>query len=76
MHSSLTFHSYWKPVTSLQVPKMYNQAHNPALFSIDLDVTQLIFHHFPLNRAVELYNAIFKIFSVIKIDKYSLNHKF
>ncbi len=52
MHSPLTFHSYLKPATSPKVPKMYNKVQNLDLFSIDLDVTQLIFHHIPLKRIV------------------------
>ncbi len=43
MPSPLTFiHSYLKPI-SLQVLKMYNEVQNLGLFSIDLDVSQLIF---------------------------------
>ncbi len=52
MHSPLTFHSYLKPATSPQVPKMYNEVQNLGLFSIDLDVTQLIFHRMPLKRTI------------------------
>ncbi len=44
MHSLLTFHSYLKPTTLLQVPKMYNEVQNLGIFSIGLDVIQLIFH--------------------------------
>ncbi len=73
MHTPLTFHSYLKPATLPPVPKMYNEVQNLGLFSFDLDVTQLIFHHIHLKRT---YNVIFKIFSVIKIYKQSLIHKF
>ncbi len=52
MHSPLTFHSYLKPATSPQVPKLYNEVQNLGLFSIDLVVTQLIFLHMPLKRNV------------------------
>ncbi len=51
-HTPLTFHSYLKPATSPQVPKMYKEVQNLGLFSTDLDVTQLIFHHTPLKRTV------------------------
>ncbi len=66
MHLSLTFQSYLKPATSPQVLKLYNEVQNLDVFSIDLDVTQLTFHHIPLKRT---HNIIFKIFSAIKIDK-------
>ncbi len=59
MHSPLTFHSYLEPVTSPRVPKMYNEVQNLGLFSINLDITQLIFHRIPLQ---EPYNVIFTIF--------------
>ncbi len=72
MHSPLNFRSYLKPTTSPQVPKC-TVVQNLGLFFIDLDVTQLIFHHIPIKKTS---NVIFKIFSVIKIDKQSLNHKF
>ncbi len=52
MHSPLTFRSYLKPATSLQVLKMYNEVQNVGLFSIDQYVTQLIFHHVPLKRTL------------------------
>ncbi len=73
MTSPLTFHSYLKPATSTQVPKLYNEVQNLGLFSIDLDITLLIFHHILLKR---MYNVIKIFFSVIKIDKQSLNYKF
>ncbi len=49
-HSPLTFHSYLKPAASPQVPKMYKELENLLNFSIDLDVTLLIFRHIPLER--------------------------
>ncbi len=52
MHSPFTFLSYLKPATLPQVPKMYNEVQNLELFSIDLDVKQLIFHYIPLKRTV------------------------
>ncbi len=52
MHSPLTFHSYFKPATILQVPKMYNEVQNLGIFTIDLDVTQLIFDHISLKRTI------------------------
>ncbi len=52
MHSPLTFHSYLKAATSPQVSKMYSEVQNFVLFSIDPDVTQLIFHHIPLKGIV------------------------
>ncbi len=53
MYSPLTFHSYLKPATLPQVPKKYNEVQNLGPFSIDLDVTQLIFHRIPLKRTIE-----------------------
>ncbi len=47
MHSPLTFHSYLKPATSPQVLKKYNEVQNFVFFSIDLNVTLLIFITFP-----------------------------
>ncbi len=73
MHSPLTFHSYLKPATSPQVSKMNNKVRNFGFFPIDMDITWFIFHHNPLKNPV---NVIKKIFSVIKIYKQSLNHKF
>ncbi len=74
MHSSSTFRSYIKPATSHKVPRMYNEVQNLGLFSIDLDVTQLIFYCMP--RKKSRINIYFLKFSIIKIDKQSLNHKF
>ncbi len=51
MLSPLTFHSYLKPVTSYQVPKMYKEVQNIGLSSIDPNVTGLIFHRIPLKIA-------------------------
>ncbi len=39
MHPPFTFHSYLKPVTLPQIPKMYSEVQNLGLFSIEVDVT-------------------------------------
>ncbi len=44
MHSSLIFHSYMKPATSPQVPKMCNEVQVLRYFSISLNVTWFNFH--------------------------------
>ncbi len=59
MKSPLTFHSYMKPATSPQVPKMRNDIQNFCYFFISLNVTRFIFHRIPLKRAiVELLRRI------------------
>ncbi len=50
MHFPLTLNSYLKPATSHQVPEMKKEVQNLGLFSIDLDVTRLIFHRIPLEE--------------------------
>ncbi len=52
MHSPLTFHSYLKPATLLQVCEMYNEVQNLGLFYIDLDVTLLIFTRLCSRRVI------------------------
>ncbi len=51
MHSPLTLHSYMRPTTPPQVPKIYNEAQKLRYFSIGLDVTRFIFHRVPQKRA-------------------------
>ncbi len=51
MRFPLTLHSYFKLATSPQVSKMYIEVQNLGLFSVDLDVSPLIFYHILLKRA-------------------------
>ncbi len=69
MHFPLTFHSYLKPATSPQVPKMYNEIQNLGLFPLIWISHSWYFITSPWK---EPYNIIFEVFSVIKIDRQSL----
>ncbi len=66
MRSPLTFHSYLKPATSSQVPKLYNKVQNLGLFHIDLDVVVNFSSHPPKKSRM---NVLLKLFSMIRIHK-------
>ncbi len=53
---------------------MYNGVQNLGFFSIHLDVTRLIFLSHASKKS--RINVLYKMFSMIRIDKQNLNHKF
>ncbi len=74
MLSPFTFHSYLKPATSPQVPKMYKEIQNLSLFSHWSECHTVNFSAHPPKKS--LINVLFKMLSMITVDKQSSNYKF
>ncbi len=73
MHSSLTFHSYMKPVTSSQIHKIYNEVHNFSFFFHQSGCQPVHFSPCPPKKS--RINVLIKLISIIRVDKQSLNRK-
>ncbi len=73
MHSPLTFQFIFETCNVSTSRKMYNDVQNLGLFSIDLDVPQLIFYHIPLKRS-EILKIVF-LYASRSVFSWILQHR-